>query len=269
MDTLKHIEYIFVMTSVAEFPTSGVELARLLANAAEKPICLLTYLDTKCNTSPQQAEQVLDTWSRQVSESSHIPTEYFVLPSREEFPDFMRKAEASTVIFALSENPGFNRVRTFLRMTRDLRIPYIFVKPYFDNIHLRRILVPVTFLIEDREKGPFANNIGKAFGSEILMMTANDYGHKAKATTQAIETVLEKNGVTFRSLTARKDSAKVDLEAVERAPAEKAGLVIMSASRSYGLDDILFGPKELHCINRTDVPLMLINPRSDLYVLCG
>ena len=45
------------------------------------------------------------------------------------------------------------------------------------------------------------------------MMTANDYGHKAKATTQAIETVLEKNGVTFRSLTARKDSAKVDLEA--------------------------------------------------------
>ena len=75
--------------------------------------------------------------------------------------------------------------------------------------------------------------------------------------------------MTFRSLTARKDSAKVDLEAVERAPAEKAGLVIMSASRSYGLDDILFGPKELHCINRTDVPVMLINPRSDLYVLCG
>ena len=45
-------------------------------------------------------------------------------------------------------------------------------------------------------------------------------------------------------------------------------LLMISASRDYGLDDILFGPKELKVIKST-VPVMVINPRGDLYALCG
>lgn len=269
MNGLNHIEYVFVMTSTADYPAAGLDLAFKLANAADKPVCLLTFLDPKIPTTRQEASLILSGWCDKAAPSADRGVECFILDCKEDFLDFIVQAEASTVIFQLSENPGFNKVKTFLKVSRELRIPYIFVKPYFKPSNLERILVPVTFLIEDREKGPFANNLGKAFGSEILMLTAKDYGHKARTTTQAIESVLEKNSVSFRELQARKDSSKVELEAVERAESEGAGLVIISASRSYGLDDILFGPKELHCINRADIPVLLINPRADLYVLCG
>ena len=47
-----------------------------------------------------------------------------------------------------------------------------------------------------------------------------------------------------------------------------ADIAIITASREYGLDDIIFGPKELHIIKKSEIPLMVLNPRGDLYVLC-
>ena len=45
-------------------------------------------------------------------------------------------------------------------------------------------------------------------------------------------------------------------------------LLVLTTSREYGLDDILFGPPERHAIQRSQVPVMLINPRADLFSLC-
>ncbi|HLP04447.1 MAG TPA: hypothetical protein VK152_03360, partial [Paludibacter sp.] len=67
---------------------------------------------------------------------------------------------------------------------------------------------------------------------------------------------------------AAKDSFRVEMEAVDMADYERAGLAIVSASRDYGLDDMLFGPKEFHVIKRSRVPVLLVNPRGDLYALC-
>ncbi|HRG03930.1 MAG TPA: universal stress protein, partial [Paludibacteraceae bacterium] len=67
---------------------------------------------------------------------------------------------------------------------------------------------------------------------------------------------------------AQSDSFKLDKEAVKAARENDYGIVIISASRDYGLDDLLFGPKEYHLIRRSDVPLLLVNPRGDLYTLC-
>jgi nucleotide-binding universal stress UspA family protein len=67
---------------------------------------------------------------------------------------------------------------------------------------------------------------------------------------------------------AKGDSFKVDKEAVNKAIELKAGLIIITASRDYGLDDILFGPREQHLIRKSSIPLLIVNPRADLYALC-
>ena len=66
----------------------------------------------------------------------------------------------------------------------------------------------------------------------------------------------------------KKDSFKVEKEAVEMAMNGEYGMVLITNSRDYGLDDIIFGPKEQHLFKQTTTPLMCINPRGDLYVLC-
>lgn len=49
---------------------------------------------------------------------------------------------------------------------------------------------------------------------------------------------------------------------------QNADLTIVSASREYGLDDLIFGSKERKILEKTTQPMLLVNPRGDLYALC-
>lgn len=267
MHTFK--EHIFIVTTHEVFPEKGLDLALSLANAYEKPICFISYLDKKIKADKVEIETAHQTWINQLKSQSKQAVESHVLDKKEDFHAFMEKAEASMVIFQLSEHVGYNKVQTFLKISRELRVPYIFVKPYFAPVKLEKVLVPVTFLIEDREKGPFSSSLGRYFGAELLMMPAKDYGSKAQQHTDAICTLLDKFKLKYQFIEAKKDSFKVELEATLRCEELGVGMVLISASREYGLDDIIFGPKELQSINEASVPIMLINPRADLYVLCG
>lgn len=267
MSTFK--EHIFIISSHEAFPEKGVDLALHLAKAYEKPLCFVSYLDKKIKANKTAITAAHQLWIEQLRNKCKEGLEEVVLDKKEDFHAFMEKAEASMVIFQLSEHVGYNKVQTFLKISRELRVPYIFVKPYFAPVKLEKVLVPVTFLIEDREKGPFSSSLGRYFGAELLMMPAKDYGSKAQQHTNAICTLLDKFKLKYQFIIAKKDSFKVELEATLRCEELGVGMVLISASREYGLDDIIFGPKELQSINEASVPIMLINPRADLYVLCG
>lgn len=158
-------------------------------------------------------------------------------------------------------------VQTYLDAFRALRIPYLFVragqKPNFEKVAL-----PISFLIEDKEKGPFAAAFGRFFKSQLVIFQPKDYGTKALQNIDAIKTLLDSFQLNYEVRKAFKDSNGVEREAANWAASGEAGLVLVSASREYGLDDLLFGSKERKMITRTNVPIMLINPRGDLYTLC-
>jgi hypothetical protein len=263
------IEHIFIVSTHDTFPEQAVDLGMKLSIGYEKPICFISYLDKRIDATKSDVEASHQKWVKQLSSQSKYGVESHILDKKADFHPFMEKAEASMVIFQLSESKGYNKVNTFLKLSRELRVPYIFTKPYFEAVDLSKVLVPVTFLVEDKEKGPFSSSMGRFFQSELLMMTAKDYGPKAKRHTDAICTLLDKFKLPYRFIESQKDSFKVELEATQRSEELGAGMVMISASRTYGLDDIIFGPKELACINEASVPIMLINPRADLYVLCG
>ncbi len=263
------IEHIFVMASHESYPPQAIDLALTLSKGYEKPICILSFTDKKIKAAKAEIEAIHQSWIEKLSPVTDTPIEQHVLDNRDDFHAFMEQAEASMIIYQLSEHAGYNKVQPFLKMSRQLRVPYIFVKPYFAPVNLQRVLVPVSFLVEDREKGPFSSGLGRFFASELLMMPAKDYGTKAQQNTDAICTLLDKFNLNYRFIEAKEDSFKIELEAVRRTKELEAGMVLISASREYGLDDIIFGPKELKCINEAVVPIMLINPRADLYVLCG
>lgn len=159
-------------------------------------------------------------------------------------------------------------IQSLLNACRDLRIPYLLFKDSFAELRPERVLVPVTFLEEEYEKAQFASAFGRFYGSHVLLLQADDYGSKARTTTEKIGRLLDKFGIDYQVEKARGDSFKVEKEAVRRAMSEEYGLVLLSASRDYGPDDLLFGPKERHLARRSTVPLLLINPRGDLYALC-
>lgn len=181
-------------------------------------------------------------------------------------------------------------IQRHLNDCREERRPYVFVTNTMNIKPLHRLLVPVSMLEEETYKAEIFTYIARKTGAHIILLQANDYGSHAKQNVNRIVTHINKinerlaaeqadkendpssnsnNGpITYEIVLARKDSFKLVQEAAERQRDFRHDLLILTASRDYGLDDILFGPPERKAIQHALVPVMLVNPREDLFSLC-
>lgn len=170
-----------------------------------------------------------------------------------------------------------NKSRTIqhnLNDCREERRPYVFITNTMNIKPLHRLLVPVSMLEEEVYKAEMCTYIARKTGAHIILLKAHDYGSHAQQNTNRIIThirsVAERTGenITYEVVEAKKDSFSLMREASERQRDFQHDLLVLTASRDYGLDDILFGPPERHAIRHSLVPVMLINPREDLFSLC-
>lgn len=161
-----------------------------------------------------------------------------------------------------------------LNACREERRPYVFVTPTMTIKPLRRLLVPVSMLEEETYKAEICTYLARKTGAHIILLQANDYGSHARQNVNRIVTHISavaqrsEEPISYEIVQARKDSFSLIQEAAERQRDFQHDLLILTASRDYGLDDILFGPPERKAIQRALVPVMLINPREDLFSLC-
>ncbi len=258
-------EQIYVATDAHFFPSKGFELACKIANAHEKSICFLLLAEDDMNL--EATETTLTSWCQQNQKDAVCEVRFHILSVEDDFTDFMERNEAVNIIFELNEQSEYRNCKKALRLCRELRIPYYFIKSD-QQVDFTKVLVPIGFLVEEREKGVFCSGMGRIFHSEIMLMPAKDYGSRAKQNTESIQKLMDKFSLPYHIISAEKDSFKIEKEAMKKAVELQAGLLMISASRDYGMDDILFGPKEQKVINKSTVPVMVINPRKDLYTLC-
>ena len=141
---------------------------------------------------------------------------------------------------------------------------------------LTSILVPITMLEEEVYKAEICTYLARKTGGHLILLRANDYGRKAKQNTQRIithiQTIAERTGetITYEERVAKGDSFHIHKE-LHRYPITDnryPDLILLTASREYGLDDWIFGPPEQYVIRHSQVPVMLVNPRADLFSLC-
>lgn len=170
-------------------------------------------------------------------------------------------------------------VQQVLDACREERRPYVVTTPLASNLSpLTSILVPVTMLEEEVYKAEICTYLARKTGVHIILLRANDYGSKAKRNTQRIithiQTIAERTGnnITYEERVAKGDSFHIHKElpllSSTLQGGDRGGLLLLTASREYGLDDWLFGPPEQYVIRHSHVPVMLVNPRADLFSLC-
>ena len=165
-------------------------------------------------------------------------------------------------------------IQKHLNECREERRPYVFVTNTMTVKPLHRLLVPVSMLEEETYKAEICTYIARKTGAHIILLQANDYGSHARQNVNRIVThikaVMERTGenISYEVAQSKKYSFGLVREASERQRDFRHDLLILTASRDYGLDDILFGPPERKAIQRALVPVMLVNPREDLFSLC-
>ena len=181
-------------------------------------------------------------------------------------------------------------IQQVLDACREERRPYVVIK---DNCSVQQsccseaqkgstlssILVPVTMLEEEVYKAEVCTYLARKTGAHLILLRANDYGSKAIKNTQRIithiQTIAERTGepITYEERIAKGDSFHIHKELPVLSSTLQGGdrgglLILLTASREYGLDDWLFGPPEQYVIRHSQVPVMLVNPRADLFSLC-
>lgn len=171
-------------------------------------------------------------------------------------------------------------IQQVLDACREERRPYVLIKKDLkEHSKLATILVPITMLEEEVYKAEICTYLARKTGAHIILLRANDYGSKAKRNTQRIithiRTICERTGDTiiYEEQAAKGDSFHIHKELASISfnlqEKDKEGvLILLTASREYGLDDWLFGPPEQYVIRHSSVPVMLVNPRADLFSLC-
>jgi nucleotide-binding universal stress UspA family protein len=178
--------------------------------------------------------------------------------------------ETNEVSFLIIQQLKYNskNIQKTLNVCRQLRIPYSLLAINQAITSIKNTLVPINFLEEELEKAQFASAFGRFCNAKIHLLQANDYGSKAELNTTRIQELLTKFDLQVIRTKAKTDSFKVDFEALNIANQSQTDLILITASREYGLDDLIFGPRELKLLKKSTTPLLLINPRGDLYALC-
>lgn len=171
-------------------------------------------------------------------------------------------------------------IQQVLDACREERRPYLITTPLTYNLSpLTSILVPITMLEEEVYKAEICTYLARKTGAHLILLRANDYGSKAIKNTQRIithiQTIAERTGetITYEERVAKGDSFHIHKELPVLSSTLQGGdrgrlLILLTASREYGLDDWFFGPPEQYVIRHSQVPVMLVNPRADLFSLC-
>lgn len=249
-----------VLVHIQQINTAKVLLqsASILATQLLKTFGVLSFVD---------ADELMAARENELNE--FLPeTQITVRNSKTNTISFVCEELEASFLFIQLPDTNSKSIRGLLNACRDLRIPYVLYKDSFTELGLTKVMLPIGFLEEELEKAQFAAAFGRFCGSEIIMLLANDYGSKAASNAEKMKLLFDNFKFKYTVEKATKDSFKVEAESIQVAEKEQAGIIIISASRDYGLDDILFGPKEYHVVKKSKVPVLLVNPRGDLYALC-
>lgn len=191
---------------------------------------------------------------------------------QEQLESIQETHECVMLVFSYNRRSNLqkDRLSDILQACRELRIPYIgFPEDGTVFSSIKKIALPIGFLIEEKEKAPWSNVFSEQCGAEIELIQPKDRGTRAEKNVSFIAKILDsyhKNSVIIKST---KPSAKIEFDAVALTPERSYDILFISGSREYSLDDIFFRPKELQVLWKSDIPVLIINPRDDIYILCG
>jgi len=238
----------------------------------------------KLYANPTEAETAVKKKLAAIANSiitqEQIPVNIYVFHDEAEqvINKIYQKINAITVIAGLNSLKNkFNYFSSGSLVSdyRNLRIPIIIVRDEMPRRSIfRGIVLPLDFNRESKEKAAWAGHISTLNKSNVTILTRhyNDsyFAASLRGNVVLVKKLFENLGVDYQLVNEPDIKCDVDKYAVDYAWYNNGDLIVLMATKEIAVDDLLFGLKEKKIIeNQYKLPVMLINPRDDLYLPCG
>lgn len=176
--------------------------------------------------------------------------------------------EAILVIAAASEFSGYSK------SVRESPIPFLFVNENRNTIpEYKNVVLPLDFRPENKDTSLWASYFGRFNRATIAIVSATDKGKEeqmlvAKNALHA-RNIFRKFQIQYRIFKGIKSSFHNSFEALELAKSSNCDLLIILGSSSITPLDWLIGLPERKIIGQAaNLPVLIINPKKDNYILC-
>lgn len=165
---------------------------------------------------------------------------------------------------------GLFSVKKALKFIRQSRFPVMTVtETVEDTTRYKNILLTLDIERQNKEKALWAGYFSRFYGSviHILYPEYKDEGlaKLVRDNVDFVEKLYENLEISYDKYPVPSQSY---LDAYALTDTHESGALVIMMTRYYTLGDILTGPRERKIIGQTGLPVLCINQRDDLYVLC-
>lgn len=267
IDQQKKLNIIAIADS-SDYGRSALRYGEKLAEVFDASLTVITNFGFSLENRNSTPSDI----SCPLSAEHIVRTDYFFPERLYHYAD-----ETNTIMFVIgidNEDKGglFNKKKA-LRFIKPSRLPVMTVgkKLPADNA-FKHVVLPLDIERQAKEKALWAGYFSRFYQATIHIMHPHyeDEGLQQQVTDNIafVEKLYHNLEISY-VLDEVAPQPNLDLYSLEFADSVEATLTVIMMTRYYTLADLLLGPQEKKVVgNPQEFPVLCINQRDDLYVLC-
>ena len=261
---------ILVPYDFTEVALYAIEHAKSLSDRSNAGICLLHIV--KKDIEIESAQIKLEK-EKQVIKDKYGVDISIIVKEGTIFKTINEVAEEIGAVMVVMGTHGIKGMQKLtgswaLKVIVGSKIPFFVVQDKPQNGEVHKIVFPVDFKTENKEKLHWAEFISRFLNTKIYLLSSSTKDGVIEPRTKAnlvfCKKFLEEKGIDYE-LSLSEGNGSFSQETIRFADSIEAAAIIIMTTRDIAFHDYILGANEQQTIaNSSKVPVMVINPRTDL-----
>lgn len=269
MDSLNHS--IIVPYDFTEVAMNAVAHAVNLSKSFNTGVTLLHIV--KKESEKKEMEQQLEAEVQKIHEIYNVKPVGLIKEGTifKTINQVAHEIDATMIVMGTHGMKGLQKVTGSwaLKVIVGSKIPFLVIQdPPKVKGNGIKLVFPVDFKTENKEKLKYVQLMSKYFPSKTLLFSATSkegvVDPRTKANLVFCKTFMEEKDIDYE-LVLSKNESSFSQETIEFAKERDADIIIIMTTRDIAFHDYVLGAQEQYMIaNSAKIPVMVINPRTDL-----
>jgi nucleotide-binding universal stress UspA family protein len=269
MDSLNHS--IIVPYDFTEVAMNAVAHAVNLSKSFNTGVTLLHIV--KKESEKKEMEQQLEAELQKIHEIYNVKPVGLIKEGTifKTINQVAHEIDATMIVMGTHGMKGLQKVTGSwaLKVIVGSKIPFLVIQdPPKVKGNAIKLVFPVDFKTENKEKLKYVQLMSKYFPSKTLLFSATSkegiVDPRTKANLVFCKTFMEEKNIDYE-LVLSKNESSFSQETIEFAKEREADIIIIMTTRDIAFHDYVLGAQEQYMIaNSAKIPVMVINPRTDL-----
>ena len=188
-----------------------------------------------------------------------------------EVAEMARRMEADTIVIGTKGSPDNTAFigSNASRVVQTAPCPVVVVRERGYEKGYRNIVLPLDLTKETKQKTDWAIKVGRYFNAKVHILSVSQDDEYLRKRIQnninQVETILNNNNVETTATTLTETSGSFAQTTLDFAEEKGADLIMIMSQQERSFTEYIFGSYAQQIVGRSRIPVMCINPRTDIH----